>query len=148
MPTPPPLTLTPRIITLSAEIGEFVGGWKALGALSFSPQLRRENRIRTIQASLAIENNSLGVDQTTDQASDQVKLLLKTFGGDSELSAEEILSRLGLRHKPTFRKNYLNPALAAGWIEMTEPSSPRSPTQRYRLTKLAPLSHPSSAAPP
>lgn len=43
------------------------------------------------------------------------------------------MARLGLRHKPTFRKNYLNPALAAGLVEMTEPTSPRSPTQRYRL---------------
>lgn len=323
MPAPPPITLTPRILTQVAEIGELVGRWEARGALSPSPQLRRENRIRTIQASLAIENNSLGIDQvsdildgkrvlghpreiqevrnaiqcydrfdqwkptsvedfltahalmmrglvdhpgsfrsgvvgiyrgeelvhmappadrvahliatlfrwlevtdhhpliassilhyeigfihpfadgngrmgrlwqsvalavwhpelawlpvetlirenqdkyyealgesdqrtdsapfvefilgairntlavesTADQVSDQVKFLLKAFGRESELSSEELMMRLGLRHKPTFRKNYLHPALAAGWLEMTEPASPRSPTQRYRITK-------------
>ncbi len=51
----------------------------------------------------------------------------------------KLLRRLGLRHKPTFRKNHLNPALAAGFLEMTEPDSPRSPTQRYRLTEKARL---------
>lgn len=73
-------------------------------------------------------------DQVTDQASDQVKALLKAFGHDADITSDELLRRLGLRHKPTFRKNQLNPALASGLIEMTEPDSPRSPTQRYRLT--------------
>jgi Fic family protein len=76
-------------------------------------------------------------DQASDQVSDQVKLLLKAYGPDGELTTDELLRRLGLRHKPTFRKNYLNPALSAGFIEMTEPDSPRSPTQRYRLTQIA-----------
>ena len=31
-----------------------------------SPQLRRKNRIRTIHASLAIENNTLSLEQVTD----------------------------------------------------------------------------------
>ncbi|WP_369125070.1 Fic family protein [Desulfogranum marinum] len=44
------------------------------------------------------------------------------------------MKAVGLSHRPTFRKNYLNPALASGWIEYTQPHSPRSPTQRYRLT--------------
>ena len=71
---------------------------------------------------------------TSDQVSDQGKALLKAYGSDAELTSDELLRRLGLRHKPTFRKNHLNPALLAGMIEMTEPDSLRSPTQRYRLT--------------
>ena len=73
-------------------------------------------------------------DQVSAQVSDQVKSLLKAYGPDGELTADELLRRLGLRHRPTFRKNYLNPALSSGVVEMTEPDSPRSPTQRYRLT--------------
>ena len=73
-------------------------------------------------------------DQVNDQASDQVKSLLRAFHRDAEITSDELLRRLGLRHKPTFRKNHLNPALASGVIEMTEPDSPRSPSQRYRLT--------------
>jgi hypothetical protein len=44
------------------------------------------------------------------------------------------MASLELQHKPTFRNNYLHPALAAELIEMTQPDSPRSPSQKYRLT--------------
>lgn len=73
----------------------------------------------------------------TDQVSDQVKSLIRCLKPGKALTARELMERLKLRHKPTFRKNYLNPAIEAGLIEMTEPDSPRSPTQRYRL-KAAP----------
>ena len=33
-----------------------------------------------------------------------------------------------------FRKNYIKPALQQNWIAMTQPESPQSPTQKYRLT--------------
>jgi ATP-dependent DNA helicase RecG len=45
------------------------------------------------------------------------------------------MGKLNLSHRPTFRKNYLHPALEAGLIEMTLPDSPRSPTQKYFLTE-------------
>lgn len=75
-------------------------------------------------------------DQVSDQVTDQVKALLKAYGNDAELTSDELMFRLGLRHKPTFRKNHLNPAILSGAVEMTEPNSPRSPTQRYRLTRM------------
>lgn len=68
-----------------------------------------------------------------DQASDHVSLLIETIGG-CELGSADLMRTLKLSHRPTFRKNYLNPALKGGWIERTQPDSPRSPTQRYRLT--------------
>jgi ATP-dependent DNA helicase RecG len=34
-----------------------------------------------------------------------------------------------------FRKNYLLPALKAGFLEMTIPGKPQSNKQRYRLTE-------------
>ncbi|MCI6637402.1 MAG: Fic family protein [Lachnospiraceae bacterium] len=52
--------------------------------------------------------------------------------GDDELSAAEIMQRLGLSHRPTFRKNYLNPALEHGFVEMTIPDKPNSRNQKYR----------------
>ena len=48
--------------------------------------------------------------------------------------ASEIRSLLKLKHNPTFRKNYLLPALKLELIEMTQPNSPKSPNQKYRLT--------------
>lgn len=52
--------------------------------------------------------------------------------GDEILSTNEIMLRLGMNHKPTFRKNYLNPAIEMGMVEMTVPGKPRSKNQRYR----------------
>ncbi len=72
-------------------------------------------------------------DQVGDQASDQVRRLLDVLG-QGEKSATELMTELGLRHAPTFRKNYLSPALEAALVERTKPDAPRSPLQRYRLT--------------
>jgi Fic family protein len=80
-------------------------------------------------------------DQVSDQATDQVKSLLKVFLKEESLTSADLLHRLNLRHKPTFRANYLNPALAAGLLEMTQPNAPQSPTQRYRLTVFGKKTH-------
>ena len=61
----PPLTLTPAMLALVAEISEQLGRLSARHEAALTPQLRRGNRIRTIQASLAIENNTLSVEQVT-----------------------------------------------------------------------------------
>ena len=60
----PPFRITTGILNAVAEIGELLGRWSASHG-DLSPQLRRENRIRTIQASLAIEHNSLSLEQVT-----------------------------------------------------------------------------------
>ena len=72
-------------------------------------------------------------DQVTDQVNDQVKSLIQCLQRGGALTAAELMECLKLRHRPTFRLNYLNPAMASGLVEMTEPDSPRSPTQRYQL---------------
>lgn len=61
----PPLTLTARMIALIADISEQIGQLSAVDDNRQTPQLRRSNRIRTIQASLAIENNTLSIEQVT-----------------------------------------------------------------------------------
>ena len=61
----PPLTLTSHMLALVAEIAEQVGRLTAREEAAMTPQLRRGNRIRSIQASLAIENNTLSVEQVT-----------------------------------------------------------------------------------
>ncbi|MEI7910000.1 MAG: Fic family protein [Verrucomicrobiota bacterium] len=67
MPAPysPPYTITPAILSLVAEIAGEVGRMGALAGAGNVPKLRRDNRIRSIQASLAIENNTLSLDQVT-----------------------------------------------------------------------------------
>jgi len=70
-------------------------------------------------------------DQEGDQLTDQVKKLLAAMG-DKTFSAKELMDRLGLNHKPTFRKNYLHPAMEQGLIEMTSPDTPNARNQKYR----------------
>jgi hypothetical protein len=77
--------------------------------------------------------DAVATDQVSDQVSDQVKLLLEAIG-NSELGSADLMKALGLSHRPTFRANYLNPALEGGWLDRTQPDSPRSPTQRYRVS--------------
>lgn len=61
----PPFTLTDEMMSLVAEIAEIVGKISATAAQLPQPHLRKENRIKTIQSSLAIENNSLTIEQVT-----------------------------------------------------------------------------------
>ncbi len=68
--------------------------------------------------------------------SDQVKSLLLLLLTDPEepLKVQGMMEKLGLKHRPTFRKNYLKPALDQGLISMTNPDSPNSPKQSYQLS--------------
>lgn len=64
-PYTPPYSLTAAIVSLVAQIGEAVGRLSAHEAATSSLRLRRINRIRTIQGSLAIEGNTLSEAQIT-----------------------------------------------------------------------------------
>lgn len=61
----PPFEITTAILDDIAEIAELVGHVNALQDLSANPTLRRTNRIRTIYSSLAIEQNTLSLEQVT-----------------------------------------------------------------------------------
>lgn len=58
----PQFSITPAILHNVVEIGELIGQYAAIADANMTPQLRRGNRIRTIQASLAIENNTMTVE--------------------------------------------------------------------------------------
>ncbi|MCL2790095.1 MAG: hypothetical protein FWD79_05570 [Desulfobulbus sp.] len=80
----PPYTITSTVLKLVAAISEQLAFLSAIEtdtpggplpdmhspakryARPLSPQLRRENHVRTIHASLAIENNTLSLAQVTD----------------------------------------------------------------------------------
>lgn len=61
----PPFEITNKIIELVAEIAELTGKLSSINPMSASPTLRRTNRIRTIHGSLAIEQNTLSLEQVT-----------------------------------------------------------------------------------
>ncbi len=61
----PPFAITNSILDKIAQIGELVGQVNAVAGLTTNPMLRRTNRIRTIYSSLAIEQNTLSLEQVT-----------------------------------------------------------------------------------
>lgn len=92
----PPFTMTEEAMRLVIEIAELVGVLKVSEQLSRSPKLRRENRIRSIQSSLAIEQNTLTVEQVSDVIDGK-----RVFGPPRDIQevknayeAYEILTRL------------------------------------------------------
>lgn len=62
----PPYKITDEIMNQVAEIVELISEMEILNPDGMHPLLRKENRIKTIQASLAIENNTLTIEQVTD----------------------------------------------------------------------------------
>jgi hypothetical protein len=50
------------------------------------------------------------------------------------MSRDEIMARLQLSDRKSFRERYLKPALQEGLLALTLPDKPRSPLQRYKLT--------------
>ena len=50
------------------------------------------------------------------------------------LSRDELLEIMGLRSRKSFKENYIDPSINAGYVEMTLPNTPTSKNQRYRLT--------------
>ena len=79
-------------------------------------------------------------DQVGDQVGDQVSIAITSNANrviavmDGEVSAAEIRNRVGIASKRYFRMCVLQHLLDASLIEPTQPNSPRSPTQKYRLT--------------
>lgn len=115
--------------------------------------------LEVIKETLVSFTESADTDQVTDQVTDHVtdqvtakysasNTKLNTFDklspvakliyvlGNDTLSLKELMERLHLSHKPTFRQNYLTPALEQHLIEMTIPDKPKSRLQKYRKAKV------------
>lgn len=69
---------------------------------------------------------------STQQVTQQVKRPIAVSIG--ELSRAELMQALGIKDRVSFSRNYIEPALKYNLLEMTQPDSPKSPTQKYRLT--------------
>ena len=107
-----------------------------------------EFMLAAIQTALQEAGNAESAGSTA-QVTAQVKRLLIGLSDRATVGAAELMGRLGLAHRQSFRTSYLIPGLASGLIEMTDPASPRSPTQQYRLSALgiAWLNHHSPTTP-
>lgn len=128
-----PFSITNKMLELTSSIMEKVGKLANFSNLNKMPILRRNNRIHSIHSSLAIEANSLSFSQVKDVINGKL-----VFGDKKEIQevknaykAYEIMDKLGLKSKDSFRDNYLNPALDNGLIKMTQPDKPTSKNQMY-----------------
>lgn len=63
MPYTPPFVITNSMVSAISAISEMVGRMSNYHAFEAKPQLRRNNRIRPIHSSLAIEANSLSLNE-------------------------------------------------------------------------------------
>ena len=59
----PPFTITNEMVSLISSISEKLGQFSNYKSFESKPHLRKNNRIRSIHSSLAIEANSLSLDQ-------------------------------------------------------------------------------------
>ena len=66
------------------------------------------------------------------EMSDQVRRLISAMKQE-DYTLAELMQLVGLSHRATFQRNYLNPAIEAGLIKRTIPDKPKSPKQKYRL---------------
>lgn len=61
----PPFSITGEILDRIAKIERLIGRVDSLDQPRPQPHLRKSNRVRTVQGSLAIEGNTLSLDQVT-----------------------------------------------------------------------------------
>jgi Fic family protein len=61
----PPFTITPKILNLVGSISQLLGKIESLTISLPNPKLRKENRIKTIKSTLAIEGNTFDEEAIT-----------------------------------------------------------------------------------
>lgn len=113
----PPFTITPCHLTLTARIAELIGRYSVFNELNADLKLRRINRIRTIQGSLAIEGNTLSLDQITAVLDGKTVIAppVELLEVRNAIKVYDIFSELNLFHEPDMLKAYT--ILMAGLID-------------------------------
>ena len=102
----------------------------------FDVFLFEESPAASISAQGVYLKEAVSTAEVTTEVTTEVKWLGVAFGHDLNGSGfiSDLLRSIGISDREDFRKRYLRPALESGLVEMTQPNSPRSPTQKYRLT--------------
>ena len=78
-------------------------------------------------------STSKSTSSTSNSISEKMLRLVSAVRG--EMSIRDMMEVMGMKSRPMFLNNYLTPALKAELLERTQPDSPNSPTQKYRLTE-------------
>ena len=88
-----------------------------------------ERLSKGLSKGLSRDQVSTKLNQKWEKIEPMIRLLENTS------SATDLRSVMGMNNATKFKNNYLNPLIELGVVEMTQPESPNSPTQRYRLTE-------------
>ena len=70
----PPYSISNKMLSLVSEISDKVSRLTYNGSLEARPHLRKNNKIRSIHSSLAIEANSLSLGQVKDVINNKMVL--------------------------------------------------------------------------
>lgn len=133
----PPYDITPTVLQLVSSISEKIGEANTLFLDKQSPQLRKQNKIKTIHSSLQIEGNTLSEDQITALIENK-----RIIGPQKDIS--EVINAIAVYYnlnsfKPTSEKSFLqaHKTLMKGLID--EPGSYR--TRGVGVVKGSQLAH-------
>jgi len=131
----PNIAIAFRRIGLSENAGwglsDVIANWTKLGHARAAIQNDKTGKFFevTLLDQAALHSIAEQVNEVTEQVSRLLNCLLR-----GPMGTWRLMHRLQLQHRPTFLYDHLQPALAAKLVAMTQPDSPRSPTQKYRLT--------------
>lgn len=119
-------------IPLESQIEKFQDGYyEAIAECHIAGNSTRFIEFILEQIDLVLDEIRRQSGCPNENISRYVKRLLEVMEYDTPYTANEILGLLGLKSKDTLRKNYLNPALEGGMVQMTIPDVPKSKNQRY-----------------
>ena len=76
-------------------------------------------------------NDSLTIGTKKGLSWDHLKILKNCKNKSSAIELMEILNRT---NKSKFKNTIINPLVENGFLELSNPDKPKSPTQKYRLT--------------
>lgn len=62
-----------------------------------------------------------------------IQCLINALAND-QLSMKDLMERMEFKHRPTFVKNFLKPALDNGFLQLSYPETPKHPKQKYLLS--------------
>ncbi|MDR0658435.1 MAG: Fic family protein [Mediterranea sp.] len=100
-------------------------------------ELRNRTMLTQTPDELSIRNKETGnrtsTGQATVQLTEQERILISTIGHE-QFSMKQLMEQVGLKHRPTFLENYINPAMKSGLVRVLYPERPNHPRQKYLLT--------------
>ena len=101
----------------------------------WTKEIRRSQKIgqEVEQLSFIYDNDNENIILGTKQglSLDHLKILKSC---NNESSATELMEILNRTNKSKFKNTIINPLVENGFLELTNPDKPKSPTQKYRLT--------------